>query len=191
MFDWVLNAPLRSSQVLYKITNLENFTKILIKTLLEVCNVTSKGFHHRCCRVNFAIFFKTVFYQTLWIAQLFLHQFRISCTSLGHRIGQYIAQKVKFSIKDFFCKCDQIRKKLRIWSHLLEKSLMENFTFRAVTVSCDRYWQFIIENVVSWVIVIQISMRNFQSYVNYQVFQNHWPEPKPKLSSIYFDDTWI
>ena len=39
------------------------------------------------------------------------------------------AQKVKFSIKDFFCKCDQIRSFLRIWSHLLKKSLTENFIF--------------------------------------------------------------
>ena len=29
-------------------------------------------------------------------------------------------------------KSDQIRKKLRIWSHLLEKSLMENLIFCAV-----------------------------------------------------------
>ena len=43
------------------------------------------------------------------------------------------AQKMKFSIKDFFSKCDQISKKLRIWSHLLKKSLMENFIFCAVT----------------------------------------------------------
>ena len=41
----------------------------------------------------------------------------------------YTAQKMKFSIKDFFSKCDQIRRKLRIWSHLLKKSLMENFIF--------------------------------------------------------------
>ena len=40
----------------------------------------------------------------------------------------YTAQKMKFSIKDFFSKCDQIHKKLRIWSHLLKKSLMENCT---------------------------------------------------------------
>ena len=32
------------------------------------------------------------------------------------------AQKMKFSINDFFIKCDQIRRKLRIWSHLLKKS---------------------------------------------------------------------
>ena len=42
------------------------------------------------------------------------------------------AQKMKFSIKDFFSKCDQIRSFLRIWSHVLKKSLMENFIFSAV-----------------------------------------------------------
>ena len=40
---------------------------------------------------------------------------------------------MKFSINDFFSKCDQISKKLRIWSHLLKKFLMENFIFCAVT----------------------------------------------------------
>ena len=44
------------------------------------------------------------------------------------------AQKMKFSIKDFFSKCGQIRWKLRIWSHLLKKSLMENFIFCAVVL---------------------------------------------------------
>ena len=36
---------------------------------------------------------------------------------------------MKFSIKDFFSKCDQIRSKLPIWSHLLKESLMENIIF--------------------------------------------------------------
>ena len=39
---------------------------------------------------------------------------------------------MKFSIKDFFSKWQQIRRKLRIWSHLLKRSLMENFIFCAV-----------------------------------------------------------
>ena len=39
---------------------------------------------------------------------------------------------MKFSIKDFFSKCDKIRSFLRIWSHLLKTSLMENFIFCAV-----------------------------------------------------------
>ena len=41
---------------------------------------------------------------------------------------------MKFSIKYFFRKCDQFRRKLRIWSHLLKKSLIENFIFCAVTI---------------------------------------------------------
>ena len=45
------------------------------------------------------------------------------------------AQKIKFSIMNFFSKCDQILSFLRIWSHLLEKSLMENFIFCAVLFS--------------------------------------------------------
>ena len=38
-------------------------------------------------------------------------------------------QKMKFSIKDFVSKCDQIHSFLRIWSHVLKKSLMANFIF--------------------------------------------------------------
>ena len=44
----------------------------------------------------------------------------------------FTAQKMQFSINDFSSKCDQIRIKLRIWSYLLEKSLMENCIFCAV-----------------------------------------------------------
>ena len=39
---------------------------------------------------------------------------------------------MKFSIKDFLSKCDQIHSFLRIWSHLRKKDFMENFIFRAV-----------------------------------------------------------
>ena len=46
------------------------------------------------------------------------------------------AQKMKLSIKDFFSKCDQICRKLRIWSRLLTKSLMENFIFRCSVLIC-------------------------------------------------------
>ena len=44
----------------------------------------------------------------------------------------YTAQKIKFSIKDLFGEWDQVRSFLRIWSHLLKKSLMENFIFCVV-----------------------------------------------------------
>ena len=42
----------------------------------------------------------------------------------------YTAQKMKFSIKVFFSKCDQICSFLWIWSHLMKKSLMK-FSFFA------------------------------------------------------------
>ena len=38
-------------------------------------------------------------------------------------------QKMVFSNKNFFSKCDQIRRKLQIVSHLLKKSWMENLIF--------------------------------------------------------------
>ena len=39
------------------------------------------------------------------------------------------AKKMKFSINDFFSKCTQIRSFLRVRSHLLEKSSIQNFNF--------------------------------------------------------------
>ena len=54
--------------------------------------------------------------------------------TLCHSIPVQIdaAQQMKFFIKDFFSKCDQIRRKLPLWSNLLKKSIMENFFFFAV-----------------------------------------------------------
>ena len=39
---------------------------------------------------------------------------------------------MKVSIKDFFSKCEQFHMKLLILSHLLKKSLMENFILSVV-----------------------------------------------------------
>ena len=36
---------------------------------------------------------------------------------------------MKFSINDFYSKCDQVCRKVQIWSHLLKKSLMKIFIF--------------------------------------------------------------
>ena len=47
------------------------------------------------------------------------------------QFSHLLHKKIKFSIKGFFSKCDQIRSFLQILSHLLEKSLMENFNFCA------------------------------------------------------------
>ena len=65
------------------------------------------------------------------MAGVFLFTFTIH-HSINNEYLYYTAQKMKFSIKGFFSKCDQIHSSLRIWSHLLKKSLMENFIFCAV-----------------------------------------------------------
>ena len=57
--------------------------------------------------------------------------------SLNSKLWKFVtltAQKLKFSIKDFFSKWDQIRSFPWIWSHLLKKSLMKNFIFCAMFV---------------------------------------------------------
>ena len=61
------------------------------------------------------------------------------------RNGIALHKKLKFSIKDFFSKCDQIRSFLRISLHSLKKFLMENFHFL-----CSFY--FFIQTVVLQVV---------------------------------------
>ena len=49
---------------------------------------------------------------------------------------------------DFFSNCNQTRIKLRIWSHLLKKSLMQNFIFlwsmnlefKNIKLNTTKYW---------------------------------------------------
>ena len=68
------------------------------------------------------------------ICQIFLRNLVFQLKYLVFRFENdfFTAQEMKFSIKDFFSKCDQICSFLGIWSHLLKKSLMENFIFCAV-----------------------------------------------------------
>ena len=54
------------------------------------------------------------------------------CKDTGTDDRRITAQKMKFSIKDFFSKCDQICSFLRILTHLLKKSLTGNLILCAV-----------------------------------------------------------
>ena len=75
---------------------------------------------------------------------------------------------MKFSIKDVFSKCDKIRRKLRIWSHLLKKFLMENLIFCAVHF---RYMRSSGENIrlSSLMVVQRLFQTEFYSVI-YLVF---------------------
>ena len=48
----------------------------------------------------------------------------------------FTAQKMKFSIKYFFSKCEQIRRKLRIWSHLLKNPQWKTLIFVQYLLLC-------------------------------------------------------
>ena len=78
--------------------------------------------------------------------QLFLAKFESINKTFGENVpeqhfsrAEVTAQKMKFSIKNFFSKCDQISSFLRSCSHLLKKTLMENFIFCAVIVLVVHY----------------------------------------------------
>ena len=118
---------------------------------LQVCNCIKKRFQHRCFPLNIAKFLKTPILKniceppvftcltrftsmflflyplgntrTLWVLWWFVGVWKRNiCLKMGFTTVIEIAQKMKFSIKDFFSKWDQIRWKLRNWSHLLKKS---------------------------------------------------------------------
>ena len=81
---------------------------------------------------GFSYIFFTIIFRRQKINEtvLFTIKFMIYHTCLTSNTADktYSAQKMKFSIKDFFSKCVENQ----IWSHLMKKSLMENFTFCAV-----------------------------------------------------------
>ena len=85
---------------------------------LRLATLLKKRLGHRCFPVNFVKFLRIVCFieQLQWVPL--------------ERRGT--AQKIKFPIKDYFCKYDQIFRKPRIWSHLLKKFLTEHFSFCAV-----------------------------------------------------------
>ena len=73
-------------------------------------------FDRKCCRIYLCTFFKLIYGDH---CAMNLDKF-------------HTPQKMKFAIKDFFSKCDQIHSFLRVWLHLLNTSFMENFIFCAV-----------------------------------------------------------
>ena len=90
-------------------------------------------FHWNICFLSH-IYFWGKFYFAMEFRHLeeVLYIIREYCKYKNSHYDWYTVKKKKFFIKDFFSKCDQIRSFLRIWSHLLKKSLMENFFLCAV-----------------------------------------------------------
>ena len=76
------------------------------------------------------------------------------------------AQKMKFFIKDFFSKCDQIRIFLWIWSYLPKKYLMENFIFCAVYVVLFTYTKSALLETLLFNLFLLFKNYGFQLYLS-------------------------
>ena len=82
--------------------------------------------------------FNLIVLSSLTVFLMQLHIKNISSDNLTNSFTiDNASQKMKFLIKDFFIKCDQILSFLQIWSHLMKKSLMKNFTFCVQCKMCD------------------------------------------------------
>ena len=120
--------------VLCKKGVLRNFTKFTGKHLCQslfLNKVSGKRYINiyifRCTKNEFFrqrfghIYWRNPLWQTSFFA-VFQIQLLWSVILSSHK-------KVKFSSKDLFSRCEQIRIKLQIYSHLLKKSSMDNVIF--------------------------------------------------------------
>ena len=80
-----------------------------------------------CCWTYFVYYI-----QCMNLYKFLLTFFRYVLRFWSCSIVSFTAQKMNSPIKDFFSKCNQISRKLRVRSHLLKKPFMENFIFCTV-----------------------------------------------------------
>ena len=99
--------------------------------------------------------------------------------------GILTVQTIKFLIKNFFSKCDPIRSFLRIWSHLLKMSLMQNFIF--CTMSGSQMTSFFVQCLVhKWRIALH---RHHWRYSGAFIWR--WIIKIPEMRSIASVFLWI
>ena len=107
---------------------------------------------------------------------LWINNARLSSEIRTSRSSFIAAQKTNFFIEDFFNKCDQIRSKLPIWSHLPKKSLMENFIFCTVYQSDynvlfrgDKIWHWLNKIWINSNVTLSY-IRNLSKRISYELF---------------------
>ena len=138
----------------YKTGVLKNLARFSVKHLcqslffnkiagLRPATLLKKRLWHRCFPVKFPKFLRTSPDVSFWLFKRFyfigifssftaLLKYELKVPAYFSSLVITTTQKMKFSIKAFFSECDQIRSFLRIWSHLLRKSLMKTSFFCAV-----------------------------------------------------------
>ena len=100
-------------------------SRLLKKFLIQTINFLNESYEY-IFTLQFPVFFK----HTVLLVLL-----KMNLLNTRYLTNYYFISNTKnkmFSIEGFFSKCEQIRSFLRIWSHLLKKSLMENLISCAV-----------------------------------------------------------
>ena len=90
-------------------------------------------------------------------------------------LTRHTEQKMNFSFKDLFSKCDQIHRKLRILSHLLMKSLKEKFIFCAVTDAFRRsLQQLLLKEIFNEVAIYSqfIFVWRYNTYISLEIIKS-------------------
>ena len=95
-------------------------------------NLTSK--HRAVKNLKIARIFLKIVNKEAILFLLFITKLFSSSQYFIYLLAQISAQKMNFSVKSFFSKCEHVRIKLRTYSHLLNKSLTKNFTFCVVNI---------------------------------------------------------
>ena len=110
-------------EIVFSLKYHSNFQRALEMSLIK-CETSLMLTLSRNCFLKIAVL--------IVIQKLYFRKSKYKIYSDNQKTLCFTAKRMKFSIKDFFSECDQIRSFLRIWSHLLKKTLMTNLIFCAV-----------------------------------------------------------
>ena len=117
-----VNSTIRTSSIV-TVFQVHYFLKYSAFAILSLLLKRMKLSNKLKCTVFRPCFFFSICLNLPFLAREYILRWNVElCLS-------YTAQNMKFFIEDFLSKCYGIRRFWRIWSHLLKKSLMENFIF--------------------------------------------------------------
>ena len=114
----------------------------------------------------------------------------MSKRSINIILVSFTAQKMKFSIKDFVSKFNQIRSFRRIWSHLLKKSLMKNFIYCVVFTVNFEHSQNVNQVFSCWFKPFYVNVPFYTPWKHSQGMQKRtliWKERSMYLSASNFE----
>ena len=130
---WHLSTRMMKSAQVARLIKMLHKSWLFFSNFVTVA-VSSVNWNH--CFGDKQPWYKYPMHSTFSDLKLLIKVMTIWLKSNGDRLSYWrtlTAQKTKFSVTDFFIKYDQIPRKLRIWSHLLKKSLMKTSFLRNVS----------------------------------------------------------